>query len=253
MNLVRQYSGKAKSAMRKMGYRPQHRPFSEFISFKETLKAAKAAGVSVSQYIERRHMTGPHSALDQTIDGMTNLGVFAGHIDHVCEVGPGSGRYLERIKELCRPAEYEIYETSSEWRQWLIERYGVIARSCNGRTLGSTASGSVDLVQAHKVFPGLPFLVSTSYFSEMARVVRPGGWVVFDVMTEACFAPAYRQQWFDVNPWEWDWSPHLISRDYASGVMSESGVDLVGSFLVPLHPAVTECLVFRKREDATLA
>jgi len=80
----------------------------------------------------------------------------------------------------------------------------------------------------------------------MARVVRDGGWVVFDIMTEDCFRPQYLKEWFDANPWQWIWSPHITSRDYVVGLFADLGVSFAGSFMVPLYPAVTECMAFRK-------
>ncbi len=230
----------------RFGHQRKPRPFSEFISFKETLDAAKAAGVSVGEYLERKHLVGQQTALDQTVDGLSGLGLFNGRIERICELGPGSGRYLEKTIARCHPLHYEIYETSKEWRRWLIEQYGVVARACNGKTLAETESSSVDLVHAHKLFPGLPFLVTVSYLQEMARVVRDGGWIVFDVMTEACFSREHLDAWFGADPWEWAWSPHMIARNYTVGIFAQRGISLTGSFQVPLFPAITECMVFRK-------
>jgi hypothetical protein len=232
--------------LQRFSRKPKPRPFSDFISFKDTLAAAKASGVSVGEYIERRHSNGAQSPLDLTIDRLGALGLFESSMARVCELGPGSGRYLEKVIGRSQPAQYEIYETSKEWRNWLIGRYGVIARVCDGRTLAETKSQSVDLVHAHKVFPGVPFLTTASYFREMARVVRDNGWVVFDIMTESCFGKAHLNAWFNADPWEWAWSPHMTARDYAVNMFAESGISLVGSFHVPLFPGVTECMVFRK-------
>jgi hypothetical protein len=243
---LRSARGMWNSALRRFNPKPKPRPFSEFISFTETLKAARAAGLSVGEYIERKHSSGSQTALDQTLDGLAAAGLFNSPIDRICELGPGSGRYLERVVGRCHPGVYEIYETSSEWRKWLVERYGVIARHCDGKTLAETESESVDLIHGHKIFPGLPFLTTASYFREMARVVRSGGWVVFDIMTEACFPPEHLDAWFGEDPWGWAWSPHMVARDYVVGMFAQKGVHLVDSFQVPLFPAVTECMVFRK-------
>lgn len=222
------------------------RPFSEFISFRETLAAAKAAGMSVGQYIEGRHSMGHVSSLDQTIEGLGESGLFNEPIDRICEIGPGSGRYLERIRGQLRPRRYEIYETSQEWRGWLVAQYGVTSRACDGRTLAETDSASVGLVHAHKVFSGLPFLTTVSYLREMARVVCDGGWVVFDILTEACLSGSHLDAWFKAAPWNWAWSPHITPRDYVVGFFAARGIVRVASFQVPLFPAVTECMVFRK-------
>jgi hypothetical protein len=235
------------SVLRRMGYKPKQRPFSDFIAFKETVKSAKAAGLSVGDYIDRSHTTGPRSPTDQTIDGMASLGVFDNPLERVCELGPGSGRYLERTIARSHPGHYEVYETSTEWRDWLVEQHGIVSRKCDGVTLSETESGSIALVQAHKVFPGLPFLMTVSYLQEMARVAQNGGWVVFDAMTEACFSPEHLKAWFDANPWEWDWSPRLVAKDFTVKLFADRGLSLVGSFQVPLFPAITECMVFRKK------
>ncbi len=234
-----------------LGYRKKARRFSDFIDFKLTQGAAKAAGRSVAEFLEQRHVVGLKTALEKTIDGMAALGVFNENIDRVCEIGPGSGRYLERIMARCKPTHYEIYETSKEWRNWLVQTYGVTARKSDWRTLRETETASVDLVQAHKVFPGLPNLTMLSYFREMARVVRNRGWIVFDAMTEKCFEPVNLQAWFDANPWDWDWSPRMCAIQYVVDMFAGLGITHVGGFLVPLHPAVTECLVFRKVETGS--
>ncbi len=249
LHSARRWAARVRDLATKPFIRKRARPFSDYIAFRQTLKAARAAGVSVGEYIERKHVVGPQTALDLTMDGLAALGVFNDPIETVCEIGPGSGRYLEKVAARSRPKLYEIYETSKEWRTWLVGKYGVAARICDGRTLGQTEADSVGLVHAHKVFPGLPFLTVLSYLREMARVARDGGWVVFDVMTEACFGPDQLDAWFKAAPWDWPWTPHLMSRDYAVNVFAERGVVLVGSFRVPLFPATTECMVFRKTDS----
>jgi hypothetical protein len=231
-----------------LGSKPRPRPYSEYLPFNETMNSAKAAGVSVGDYIDRRHAqaTAPRLATDQTIDGMASLGVFDHPLPSICELGTGTGRYLERTIARAHPRRYEVYETAAEWRDWLATQHHVILRRCNGRTLAETESGSIALVQAHKVFPGLPFLTTVSYFEEMARVVQLDGWVVFDIMTETCFSPEHLKACFDENPWDWDWSPRLVPRDFTIKFFADRGISLVGSFQIPLWPAITECMVFHK-------
>jgi phospholipid N-methyltransferase len=233
--------------LRRAGYKRKPRPYSEFIDFKETLQAAATAGLSVGEYIERRHAKGSRTPLDETMDHLASLGLFNAPMEHVCEIGPGSGRYLERIKARLQPQRYEIYETSSEWRNWLLGQHDVTARACDGRTLSETVSGTVDLVHANKVFVGLPALITISYLREMARIVRNGGWIVFDIMSESCFEPESVDAWFKAHPWDWPWSPQMIARDYVINMFAERGISLEGSFMVPLFPAVAECMVFRRK------
>jgi hypothetical protein len=238
LDAVRQY----------LGYRPNALAVSEFLPLKETLNAARAAGLPLADYIEQKygHHTGGPSPTDQTIQGMASFGVFDSPAQNVCEIGPGSGRYLERTIARAHPAHYEIYETDIEWRKWLVEQYQVTAKKCDGHTLSETDSASVALVQAHKVFPVTPFFVTVSYLREIVRVVRPGGWVVFDIITESCLTPPRIQSWFDADVFAWSWSPQLVSRDFAIKLLSDYSISLVGNFFVPLYPGVTECLIFRK-------
>ena len=235
------------SVLERFGYYHRPRLISEFIAFRETHEAAKAAGLSVGDYIDRNyvHHAG-RSPTEQTIDGMVALGVFDFPLHAICEIGPGSGRYLQRTLALGHPTHFEIYETATEWRDWLVQQYQVTAKRCDGKTLVETDSESIDLVQCHKVFPAIPVLVTASYFAEMARVVRPGGWVVFDILTEHCFTSHYLKKWFESGVWTWDWSPFLVNCEFALSFFAERDIRLVGNFLVPLYPGVTECLVFRK-------
>lgn len=236
----------AGKTLRRVRPKPKPRPVSEFIPLKETLRLAKAAGLSVGEYLERRRMSGGQTSLEQTIDGLTALGLFNDRIERICEIGPGSGRCLEQMLARCRPRHYEIYETSGEWRRWLVGQYRVAARDCDGRRLAQTDSGSVGLVHSYKLCPALPFLLNVSYFHEMARVACDEGWIVFDAMTERCFSNEHLTSWFEANPWEWGWEPHLIGRSYTVDLFAGLGASLIGSFLVPIYPAFTECMVFRK-------
>jgi hypothetical protein len=117
---------------------------------------------------------------------MSALGVFGQPVQAVCEIGPGSGRYLAKVMAACRPSHYEIYETAEPWANYLVREYHVIYRRTDGRSLAETPTASIDLAQAHKVFVVTPFVSTWNYLREMVRVTKPGGYVVFDVMTERC-------------------------------------------------------------------
>ena len=46
-------------------------------------------------------------------------------MDTVVEIGPGTGRYLARVRELAKPRRHVVYETAEDWRVWLAAEYGV--------------------------------------------------------------------------------------------------------------------------------
>jgi SAM-dependent methyltransferase len=219
----------------------------EYIPFEATMRAARAAGLSVADYIDEV-MNGAPGATQSTIDELRTMGVFADHPTTVLEIGPGSGRYLERTIQECSPSRYEIYETAEPWARYLVDKFGVIAQPTAGTSLAATADGSVDLVQAHKVFNTVTFLCSSRYFFEMARVTRPGGRIVFDVITETCLDPATMRAWVTNGGEGHDSFPAPIPRQACVDLFKTLGCNFQGSFLAPMGAGSTEILVFQKED-----
>ena len=58
----------------------------------------------------------------------------------------------------------------SEWRDYLVDTFSVVARYTDGKKLLDTDPLSIDLLHSHKVFEGLPLITTFSYFAEIARV-----------------------------------------------------------------------------------
>ncbi|WP_338702802.1 class I SAM-dependent methyltransferase [Streptomyces sp. Q6] len=219
----------------------------DFIPFEATMRAARAAGLSVGDYIDEV-MNGTPGATRSTIEELGALGVFAADPRTVLEIGPGSGRYLEQTLKECSPSRYEIYETAAPWADYLVETFGVVARPVAGWSLAPTPDASVDLVQAHKVFNTLTFLGTSRYFFEMARVTRPGGRIVFDVMTESCLDPAAVRAWATRGGDGHDSYPAAVPRRMCVDLFATLDCDLEAGFLAPMGVASTEVLVFRKRD-----
>jgi SAM-dependent methyltransferase len=214
-----------------------------FIPFSETLAGAKASGLSVADYVDAKHNR--PGATQEAVDQMAELGVFRGRIENICEIGPGSGRYLEKILKLCHPNRYEIYETAEEWRDWLARTYPVVEMPTDGRTLAPTPSRSIDLVHAQKVLSSIPMVPSCQYLLEMARVVRDGGKVVFDVVTEGCLDDATIDKWVERRV-PWGSYPALLPRQFVIDLLARRGLTLTGSFMIPMAPGRTECMVFTR-------
>ncbi|RAG86416.1 hypothetical protein DN069_06255 [Streptacidiphilus pinicola] len=217
----------------------------DFIPFEATLRAAQSAGLSVGDYIDEV-VNGTPGATRATIDELRALGVFSAGLRTVLEIGPGSGRYLEKTLKEASPERYEIYETAAPWATYLVDTFGVVAQPTTGRSLAPTPDDSVDLVQAHKVFSGVTFLSSSRYFFEMARVTRPGGRIVFDVMTETCLDPASVRAWVTKGGAGHDSYPAAMPRSTCVDLFASLGCSLEAGFLVPMGIASTEVLVFRK-------
>jgi len=217
---------------------------SNFLPFERTIAAAERSGLSVGDYIDEVMNKQP-GATQATIDGMMRLGVFARRITNVVEIGPGSGRYLEKTVAACSPTRYEVYETAAPWASYVKAKYNVILQPTDGQTLRATPDNSVDLVHAHKVFSSIPSLPTFIYWTEMARVCRNGGYAVFDILTEACLDLDTLQQWVD-SGLDTGSYPAAMPRAIAVGYFSSRQFELVGTFVVPMTPGRTEVFVFRK-------
>jgi Methyltransferase domain len=215
-----------------------------FIPFEPTLKAAREAGLSLGDYIDTVMNRIP-GATQATIDQMARLGVFADKVDTVVEIGPGSGRYLEKTLAACHPSRCEIYETAGPWAEYVRDTLDVILQPTNGRTLAATPDGSVDLVQAHKVFSATPFLTTARYWIEMCRVLRAGGFAIFDIVTETCMDPASVTRWVASQGIDSTY-PAMMPRATTVDFFTSRGLSLVGSFVVPMGSGTTETFVFRK-------
>jgi hypothetical protein len=220
-----------------------------FIPFEGTIEAARVAGMSVGDYVDTV-LNGVPGSSQSTIDKIASLGVFAEPMRTVVEIGPGTGRYLEKTLKIARPSRYEIYETATPWASYLVKEYQVALQPTDGYSLSNTADNSADMVHAHKVFSGTPFMVTCCYWHEMARVIRPGGWAAFDVLTERCLTTDAIRIWAQSGIRN-DAYPAAMPREVATRFFTGKGFTLAGSFIVPMPPGTTELLVFKKVERST--
>jgi SAM-dependent methyltransferase len=211
----------------------------DFIPARKTLAAAQKAGLPVSVYIDRTFAK--PGATPETVRAMLELADLHDKCETVCEIGPGSGRYAEEIIAALHPGSYEIYETARDWLPHLSRLPNVVMQECDGHTLSGTADGSVDLVHAQKVFVYLEFYATAGYLEEMARVVRPGGTVAFDIVTESCLDDETVRTWVREASF---YRP--VPRVWAVDFMQRRGLTLRGSHFSPLPPGTAELLVFRR-------
>jgi hypothetical protein len=216
---------------------------STYIPFKDTVKGASEAGLSVGEFIDATYNL--PGATELTITELEKLGVLNTGIDRVCEVGPGSGRYLERVRALVSPSHYEIYETAAPWASWLAEHHQVTVRPTDGKSLSATPDQSVDLAHAHKVMVVIPFLTICRYLVEMMRITRVGGFVVVDAMTDECLPGDTLQQWIDsdIVPSPY---PSFVTKQVVLDLFRSRGFDLVGTFFIPMTPGRTQYFAFRR-------
>jgi hypothetical protein len=215
-----------------------------YIPFRQTMERARMAGMSIGDYVDTV-MNGVPGMTQNTVNIMASVGVFSKPMGTVVEIGPGTGRYLEKTLKAARPSQYEIYETAAPWSAYLVKEYKVTPKPTNGFALSYTADSSADMVQAHKVFSGVPFLATCCYWHEMSRVIGPGGWAVFDVVTERCLSDDTLRIWAESSIRNGSY-PSVMPREVAVSFFTRKGFTLAGSFIVPMPPGTTELLVFKR-------
>jgi hypothetical protein len=211
-----------------------------YISAPETVAAAKNAGLSVCDYVERLWCIEGTTA--SVIDRLRRLGAITAATKSVVEIGPGTGRYIEHTLKHSQPQRYQIYEVDDGWSSWLAKTYPVEACPADGRSLKSTHSSSCDLVHAYGVFVYLPFFTSYRYFKEIARVAAPEAFVAFDIISERCLDSETAEKCIEGG--------HeffcFLSSAYVRQFFETNGFRFVDNFILryPVHQS--EFLVFSR-------
>ncbi|MRR16565.1 MAG: methyltransferase domain-containing protein [Deltaproteobacteria bacterium] len=174
---------------------------SGFHNADQIVAAAKQSGLSVCEYLENiENDVRKRGRRDRIIAELQESGVFQ-QLNRVCEIGAGTGQYLEKIMEVAQPANYEVYETSPSWTKFLQDEYHdrngckLICHPADGQTLSNTASNTCDLVHAHGVFIYLSLLQTVTYLKECARICRSGGFIVFDYYPAEAFTLSVADAW----------------------------------------------------------
>lgn len=212
-----------------------------YLPAKQTVEMAAKSGLSVCDYVE--NIWQQQGATEKVVGELVRVGVFDGAQNHILEIGTGTGRYLEKVLQVCRPEMYESYETAHDWAAWLQEKYPIVSHGAKGDSLDSTESNSVNIVHAHGLFVYIPFLDACRYFREIFRVTAVGGWVAFDVLSEDCFDPSSLGRWLES---EHDY-PCFLSTDFVVSLFAEQGFSIVSTFMNDYGEGRSKYLVFKKQ------
>lgn len=219
-----------------------------YIDARSTTKSAQRAGLSICDYLEAREQDGrKRGRRDRIMAKLSGLGVFQACC-RVCEIGAGTGMYLEKVLEKCHPEEYEVYETDPGWSRYLREKYaatpGVSLRvhCADGLSLKDTTSRNCDLVHAHGVFVYLPLLQVLDYLREASRVCGSGGHVVFDCFLDSSFTTTVAGKWL-ASQWRF---PVVIPEKLLLEFAATQSLRLVTSFQEVYGASTVDYLVFQK-------
>ena len=213
----------------------------QYIDAAKTIRAAKEKGVSVYEYVES--MWDQNGCTDRVIEQIGSAGGLT-PCDRVCEVGPGTGRYLSRILRQVSPRQYDIYEIADDWTKWLARTHGpvVVPQPADGRTLRHTPSQSCGLVHAHGVFVYLPLLHAFEYLQEMCRVCAPGGFVVFDFFSDEEFSADTISRWLAST----DRYPVILPRTMVLKYFSDRGFTPMHEFEAKYGHSYSRYMVFQR-------
>lgn len=218
----------------------QHANGLSYISAKDTVANAKAENLSVCDYVEREW--NQIGETQKVIDKMKDFGFFELNSPSICEIGAGTGRYMEKVLDNCNPSRYESYETASDWAEWLQNEYPIISQPTNGFSLNSTADSSLDLIHSHGVFVYLKFLDNIRYFNDMIRTLKPNGKIVFDCYTEDCMEDDVLDKWLtSIHNF-----PSIMPNDYVEEYFVNRGLKLMGTFFNAHGQGKSKYFVFKK-------
>ena len=196
-----------------------------YIGAKETVLAARKKNLSVCDYVEE--LWENKGGTERVVSNILN-DIVLDKADLVCEIGPGTGRYIEKVIEKLNPGSYHIYEIAKDWEFYLKKQYSPLVKACSadGKTLTDTKSSSCDLVMAHGVFVYISFLNSFEYFKEMIRVCKPGGYISFDFYSDKDFDIETINKWLETQ----ERYPLVLPEQTVHRFFSSHGCDLIKSF-----------------------
>lgn len=138
---------------------------------------------------------------DELLGGLLRDDDFAAPPKRICEVGGAWGATIAHLTRRFAPLEYRNYEIDAAYAAWAEKELGARAMPCDGESLAGTDDASMDLVVANNVLFFVPPIKAYRYLTEMARVLAPGGVLLFNAVLADRLSEAQLQGFLD------DWFP----------------------------------------------
>lgn len=233
-----------------LGYRLT-KPGLGYIVARPTIRAARKKGVSICQHLEdRENDARKRGKRDRIIQKLKEAGTFQ-ECRSVCEIGAGTGMYLEKVLELAQPSRYEVYETASDWVRYLKRTHSgnaacqFLFHRADGHTLKETKSGTCDLVHAHGVFVYLPLFSTLDYIAEAIRICRPGGRIVFDCLLDSSFDLETVKAW-QMSQWRF---PVIIPDALFRNWLAAHDLRIVSEFSEIFGASIQNYFILQKKPD----
>jgi SAM-dependent methyltransferase len=169
-------------ALRPFGFEVRDRVLSEKPEgFPGYLDAARHLGMDVNDYEEAQ--LGWHPALP-LLEATTFPHLRDNSI--VCELGPGTGRFSRYILPRISRGQLHLVDHSA-WitrflRAYFRDEPNVRVHLSDGQSLPFERSGWIDVVFIAGTIIALTLGTIDSYAQEFARVLKPGGMIIFDYL-----------------------------------------------------------------------
>ena len=202
----------------KMGYAIKHKGLGYF-NAKTIIKQAKEAGKPIPEFLETTNQGGVGKRRDEIIKKLIQLDAMP-TCQRIIEIGAGTGMYLEKFIETCKPTNYEVYETDVGWSKYLSDTYdkqtNLMVHNASGNTLQFSLDNSADMVVAHGVYVYIPVINTLEYLKESIRVCKQGGLIIFDCFTDRFFTLSQAILFREKNPY-FDFpviTPHKMIEEF---------------------------------------
>lgn len=219
-----------------------------YIDPSTTIRSAQKENLSLCEYLESRETDPRKKGRRDRIIKKMEENFHLENRANILEIGPGTGMYLEKIIDRGKPKRYEIYETNPGWVKFLREKFSknqicdVVVQHADGETLQQTSAETFDLVHAHGVFVYIPILSTFSYIREAARVLKPGGYLVFDCYLDTHFKIAEVQSWLS-SRWRF---PVIFPETLLMEFINQQGLKLQSEFSEVHAASRVNYLIFKK-------
>lgn len=218
-----------------------------YFSAKYVVKQATLKGISIAEYLETANLGGVGKRRDEIIYELEQLNVFH-PCNRIVEIGAGTGMYLEKFLEKCKPEVYEVYETNIGWNRYLKEAYSdktrLILHNATGDSLHDTDDNSTDIITAHGVFVYLPVIITFQYLQEAARVCKQNGFIIFDILSDRIFTVSGILEFRKNNP-DYDF-PVIIKELLIEEFCTMFNFKKVHSFDVTYHYTKSTYFILQK-------
>lgn len=201
-------------------------PPGNYISCEKTVTEARALGLSVCDYVEK--IWDQQGQSEMVIEKLSQYGFFKPDIT-LLEIGAGTGRYIDHVLKKFNISTIYSYETALDWSYWLEKMYApkLVRREADGFNLSFENDQSIDNITAHGVFVYLPVLHSYNYFKEMSRVLKPGGWMAFDIYDSENFNLAMIETWLMKGK---NYYPVILDKKMIIEFFKQQGIHFIAEF-----------------------